>query len=135
MKVSLSLMVNMILGDAFYAKVQGEAPKIFLGLRPQTPALLCPPLSLPWPRRCCQHALHTVMSRYSNLVQILQPLTKTVSIYPRIVQFVSHSSKMADPPSNQCLCAPSIFVFEGRADYRYLIETWHMRTAKLFLSW
>ena len=47
MKVPLSLLVSMILRDAFYAKVKSVAPKIFPGA-----SFLCPPLNLPWPRRC-----------------------------------------------------------------------------------
>ena len=43
MKVSLSLMVTMILGDAFYAKVKGVAPKIFLGASPLEPLPTFPP--------------------------------------------------------------------------------------------
>ena len=43
MKISLSLMVSMILGDAFYAKVKGVAPKIFLGASPPHPLTPLPP--------------------------------------------------------------------------------------------
>ena len=64
MRVSLSLMVSMILGGAFYAKVKGVAPTVFLGASPPDPSLLCPPFNLPWPRRCSS----AYMNSYDNIL-------------------------------------------------------------------
>ena len=38
---SLSLLTSMVLRDAFLAKVKSTESKIFLGVLPQTPFLLC----------------------------------------------------------------------------------------------
>ena len=47
MRVSLSLMVSMILGGAFYAKVKGVAPKISGGFAPRPPPSFAPHLIYP----------------------------------------------------------------------------------------